>query len=334
MRKFIMTHVTANRRAKSNFLRGFRHQQSLLPLAILAGLVTNLADAGGGSTPSSSEKEAVVLVVSKWNGDCDASNRTSWDNMLDAWYDDITDSGSTPGGHSSKAYVADNFRKNDGVSDDDFCDEDVVDWGADTGEGDVDEGDAVMIGLHGSEGSTTSDWYGSMHTDCSGTDGSDCNCTAAQQEMRLGDADCEFLHLSSCFSLDDEDWDDWEVTFEGLHQVNGFAGIMWISTTYNGDYKGFSDDSFDIAIAEAWLDNHYSDGFWTGGNDHCPVSMAAGLSESDVENRIADEEYDYVFSDPDNPTDFCVIWIGGCDAKDESPLPTCGGAWECDDTNP
>lgn len=317
-------------RAKGGFdrLRAFlsipNHRQAFI---FVASLLATTVMAGTGSVPSSGEKEAQVLVISKWNGDCDASNRTAWDNMCDAWYDEISDSS-----HGSKAWVADGFRKNDGVSDDDFCDVDVVDWGADNGGGDVDEGDAVLIGLHGSEGSSTSDWYGSMHTECGGTDGSGCNCSAWQQEMRFGDSDLEFLHLSSCFSLDDEDWDDWEVTFDGLHQVDGWAGIMWISTTYNGDYRRFADDGFDIDLASAWLDNQYSDGFWTSGYDHCPVAMAAGLSESDAEDRIAREEYDFVFPDPDNPTHFVVIWIGGCDAKDESPLPTCGGAWECEDS--
>lgn len=281
-----------------------------------------------GGIPSSTEREAQVLVVTKWdddNGRCDASDRSAWDNMLDAWYDEMSDNS-----HGSRAWDSDSFRKNDGVTEDDFADADAVSWGNDTGGGDLDEGDAVMIGMHGGEYSNTNDWYGVPYEDCSGTD---CDCDVGQGYLRLGDSDLEFFHMSSCNSLDDEDWDEWTATaFDGLHEIDGFAGIMYISTTYNGRYRGFADDGFDIELSSAWLDQQYSNGFWTGG-DHCPVAIGAGLSVSDAESRIGTNEYDDVASDPDNPSDFVVIWLGGCDPSNENALATCGTI-ECDDINP
>ncbi len=48
--------------------------------------------------PSVNERGALVRVVTQWNAGCDGSKRTSWDNMVRAWYNDIKDTRSTPWG--------------------------------------------------------------------------------------------------------------------------------------------------------------------------------------------------------------------------------------------
>ena len=290
-----------------------------LSLFFLGVLATPII-AHAQSRPSEGERGALVRVVSKWNDDCSASNRTAWDNMCDAWYDDITDDRSTPQGHGTRAWWGDGFYKNGNISDDDFVDPRQQSWGNDDLSDRADEPDALLVGLHGGElSSFGNDWFGAVRSDNSC--GSGCDCTARQPDMILGDMDLEFLHLSSCFSMDWVDRDEWETTFDGLHQVNGFAGIMWISTTYNGRYSGFSDDAFDISIAESWVDNQYSDGFWTGGHDHCPVTRVAGNSSSEIDDRLWREEYDWTYSEPNSPSHFGTMWIGGCDPKEKGALP-------------
>ena len=81
----------------------------------------------------------------------------------------------------------------------------------------------------------------------------------------------------------------------------------------------FPDDSFDIGIADAWLDNQYSNGFWTSGHEHCPVSMVAGTSASNASARASNEEYDYVYSDPTAPFTYEFVSVSGCDPKQHNP---------------
>jgi hypothetical protein len=284
-----------------------------LVLILGTGHVSSTMAAG---TPSASEKEALALVVSKWNSSCSGSNRTSWDNMVDAWYDDFTDSSSTPQGHGSRAWTRDGFYKNGNIVDSQFIDPDIKTWGNDDGNDNVDDVDAIMVGLHGSHNGSTGGWRGSVRVDESGSG----NCTAWQGQIDL-DYDLEFLHLSSCHSMCDHDegYTNWQSSFDELHQINGFYGIMWISMTYTGRYSGFSDDAFDVSIADAWLDNQYSSGFWTFGHDHCPVSMVAGTSTSNASSRASNEEYDYVYSDPTAPFTYYYVSVSGCDPKDHNP---------------
>ncbi len=273
----------------------------------------------GGPALAEQAKEVVVRAISKWDAGCDGGQRDSWDNMARAWYDEITDAGWSPWGHGSKAWVKDGFYHNGNIVDSDFTDVNEVAWGNDLGTDRLDDVDAFMIALHGGNASDNR-WYGSVRVNEAG----DGNCSTYQGHIVLGEAgsDLEFLHLSSCFSMDEEDWwPAWSDTFKGVHQIDGFHGIMWISSARCDDYEDFADDAFDISIADAWLDNLYdtdvSDGNW----DQCPVARGAGTSESDLWSRIDHEEYDNVYSDAPNPTWHGVIYIRGCDPKDKPALP-------------
>ena len=83
-------------------------------------------------------------------------------------------------------------------------------------------------------------------------------CT--RDTCELGDGDLEFLHLSSCFSMDREDWwNEWNSSFDGLHQVDGFHGIMWIDADYTRRTTGVSrTTAFWMSIADSWLDHLYT----------------------------------------------------------------------------
>lgn len=263
--------------------------------------------------PSTLEKEAVLMVVTRWNADCSASNVGAWDDMLDGWYDEI----SNDGRHGSEAWNRESRQKNGEIVDSDFTDRDEVSWGNDYGGNNPDDVDAVMIGMHGGHWSgTPGPWTGSVRVD--EAVGGDCG--ANQSDIVLGDVDLEFLHLSSCHSLCDagEDWYYWPASFDGLHQMNGFYGIMYISKARDDDYKDFARDAFDIAIADAWVDELF-DPTTSSGQDQCPVSLAVGGSESAASHRISNEEYDYVFDDPPSTGKFLAIGISGCDPLGHNP---------------
>lgn len=288
---------------------------SLKVFAFLPWILLTDSVAFGQSNPSLGERGALVRVVTRWNSSCSGSTRSAWDNMVDGWYDDLTNSSSLPSGHGPRAWVRDGFYKNGNIVDSDFTDDDAVTWGNDDGPDRVDEPDACMVALHGGEWNNLR-WFGRVRVNEAGSG----NCNAYQAHIILGDYDLEFLHMSSCHSMDqDVWWPEWSGTFDGLHQINAFHGIMWIGSTYRSRYKHFADDAFDIPIAEAWLDNLYIS--WVWGHQQCPVSRGAGIGSTDLWNRMDHEEYDFVYSDPDTPTAHGVIYLKGCDPKDDPPLP-------------
>ncbi len=289
--------------------------------AAVLGVTATTVPAWGQSVPSTSSKSAVVRVITQWTADCSGSKRTSWDNMVRAWYDDITDNDSTPHGHGSKAWVRDGFYQNGNIVDSDFTDADVVDWGRDHWNDRPDDVDVCMIALHGQD-QNGERYKGTVRVDENPGGG----CAAEQNHMRFGDGDLEFLHFSSCESMNEESWyPEWYETYQGLHQIDGWHGLMWISTIYNGRYRRFSDDAFDIGVAESWIDNHYDKGHWYEPwqpHDHCPVPHGVGTSASNCESRLTHEEYDWVYGDlSHNNIGFVGVFaIGGCDPKSEDPL--------------
>jgi len=284
------------------------------------GGVVGIAFAAGGvfaALPGSTEKGALTMVITRWDQGCDANNISEWDDMVRGWYNDITDDDNRPDGHEAKAWLHDGFYRNGSRVDSDFTDPSLVAWGNDDADDKADEPDALMVALHGSEDPIDLRWRGRMRMNEPG----DGNCRAYQGSMRFGDTDLEFLHLSSCHSMDEDVWwDEWNTSFAGLHLVTGFHGIMWIDEGYADRYEEFSDDSFDDSIAEEWVESHYDGAFWPGEYDHCPVSRGVGSSENDLWYRMDHEEYDNVFSDP-VANWRGVIWIEGCDPKSDPALP-------------
>ena len=286
----------------------------MITLAVL------MATSAWAAVPPSSGRGALCRVISKWDGDCSGSERGNWDNMVYAWYNDLTNPFFSPWGHGGHAWWRDGFYANTNIVDSDFTDVSIVSWGRDSWGDRIDEGDAAMIGMHGGNGSN-GQWYGKVYNDEAGSG----NCKTWQGHMEFGDYDLEFLHLSSCFSMDLEDWHpDWSASFRGIHQINGFHGIMFIRGEYIDDYAEFSDDGYDCPIALAWLDNLFKND--PSGYQQCPVSRGVGIGANGYANcfnRMYSERYNNVWStDPVNPTYHGVIWIGGCWPKSELPLPT------------
>lgn len=153
--------------------------------------------------------EVKLFAITRWNAGCGGSPRDWWDNMGDAWYNEITS--------NWPYYVKDGRYINGNIADSWFTDADVVWWGNDHSY--VDDADVCMICLHGSDISDR--WNGSVRINESGPG----DCSTSQADMIFGDLDLEFLHLSSCHSLDDNQWFfEWASSFGGLHQVDGFHG--------------------------------------------------------------------------------------------------------------
>ncbi len=280
-------------------------------------LVTSLCVAMATLTATTvSAREAKMYAVTRWDAGCSGSTRDSWDDMADAWYDEITDSGASVfgwclWGHCGEAYSRDGRRVNGSIVNSQFADASVVTWGNDTAH--MDEGDAVLVAYHGAESGNV--FLGSMRVDESG--GGDCSLR--RDEMEAGDADLEFLHISSCQSMDDNQWSTWWQAFDRAHQIDGFHGLMWIGSGLVGDYEDFADDAFSTTIADAWLDNMYVADI-SGSDDQCPVAYAVGANSSDTWNRIGTERYNNVHSDPGSIGYWGVIFISGCDPAAETVI--------------
>jgi len=292
------------------------YARTLLSAALLAAAA---GTAVGQSEPSAGEKHAMVMVISVWDSDCSGSTRSNWDNMCDAWYDEIRDDG-WPFGHSDRAWTGDGFYHNGPRVDSEFADCGDESWGDDCSNDHADEPDALMVGMHGSELGDSLQWSAKVMDDESGSG----NCNAWQAHMDAGDLDAEFWHLSSCHSMDEDVWfgdDSWKQTMnDGVHQIDGFHGLMWIGSSRIDDYQDFADDAFSDAIADAWLDNMYIPDI-SGSDDQCPVTRGIGSSESNLWTRLDNEEYDSVYSDPSSITHHGVYYIAGCNPDSDPALP-------------
>jgi hypothetical protein len=319
-----------------------RSFEILLAAVLFAACVpagTSLAQGGIAGPPAENEREAMVRVLTNWNMGCSGASRGPWKDMAQAWYGEITNGLAAPAGHGGAKWYADGFYhqtwltiesgllKNNYVVDSDFTDPDIVAWGRDYQHDKSDEVDAFLIATHGKGGGGNSSWTASMLVDEPGSG----DCGAYQGSMAFGDQDLEFLHLSSCASMDQEDWHpDWDSTFQGLHQADGFHGTMWIysGADWSNRYRDFADDSFSMPIALAWLDNHYrymcaviaQDPIILERQDQCPVARGVGFGQADAVNRMMTEQYDNILSDPDDPTWQHVFYLESCDPKGQPPI--------------
>lgn len=288
--------------------RAFAAESSLAAVALLFSLPCAAAD-------DSSEIEAKMIAVTTWDGDCTTyGTRDSWDDMVDAWYQELTDGGPFAFWRWSQA-----GQQVDGdIVDSEFIDCADETWGEDCAA--VDAADAVMVGLHGGNDSADHRWIGIVRENEPGQG----DCEAWQAEMRFGDEDLEFLHLSSCVSMDYEDWyGEWDTSFDGLHQVDGFHGAMWIGTSLVTDYSDFAADASWFGMADAFLDNMYIPDI-SSTHDQCPVARAVGESSALTSLRLSLEGYFFRGTDPPGIASFQVHSarsISGCDPYGEDPLP-------------
>jgi len=271
----------------------------------------------GGSAQAA--QEAKIYGVTSWNAGCSGSARPKWDDMADDWYDEVTDKGFSFlgfcfGGHCGDAMSRDGRQVNGNIVNSKFADLNVVSWGRDSNE--LDDADVALLFWHGARKNGTN-YKGSLRVDESG----DGDCKLRRSEMDVGDRDLEFLHFSSCYSMNDTMWSRWWQAFDGAHQIDGFHGLMWIGGSLVSDYGDFGNQAFHTTIADAWLDNmYYEDTFNGGSDDQCPVAYAVGANGADTWSRIGSERYNNVKSDPRTIGYWGVVFIAGCDPAGEDTI--------------
>lgn len=254
------------------------------------------------------KRKARLYGVTTWNAGCAGANLSLWDDMGLAWYNEITNAA-----HSG-AYAQDGQTIDGNIVDSLFTDINAVNWGND--HNNIDIADAALIFMHGSESNDR--WQGSVRVDEAGAG----DCQTWQGDMRFGNTNLKFLHLSSCNSMDDNQWADrWWESFSGLHQVNGFHGFMWIGSDLISDYEDFASDAFTATIADAWLDNMYRPDI-SGTDDQCPVAYAVGANSDDTWNRIGAERYNNVLSNPASVGYWGTVYLENCDPANEDTIGT------------
>lgn len=293
----------------------------LTMLFVLAATGVNQVQAAGGTY------EAQLYAITQWTDTCYGGSRSWWDDMGDAWYDEITDSGFSWSffgidlcfwGHCDDYFTRDRRWVNGGMSGDEFTEENSFVCGTDRTY--PDEGDAVMIATHG--GDDGEYWRGLMrYKDCN----NDCYING-RDELRVGDFDTEFLHLSSCHSLDDNMIGRAYRQFGSLrlHQLHGFHGCMWIGSSMVNDYEDFAEDAFDTSIASSWMENMYRENI-NGQYTQCPVAYGVGTTANECLSRLANERYNNVYSDPSDVGYYCYYYYSECDPACESAF---GSDWD------
>ncbi len=264
-------------------------------------------------------REVGMYGTTDWTSTCSANDLSTWDNMAQDWYDTIT---------SHSGYSKDGKWVDGSINNKVTCDPDSGSGCRDYNY--MDEKDAVILFGHGADDGD----HWSMIWRNEGPDGS-CwvehpGASDQNYAMYAGDVDLEFLHLSSCNSMDDDNLPNaWRAMRDPadsggngrrLHQMNGFHGCMWIGSGYISDYGDFADDGFSSSISDAWLYNHYYEDSidWTKQLSQCPVSYAIGSSASDCLDRLNNERYNNVYSDPGTITHYCYAYFAGCDPACES----------------
>jgi hypothetical protein len=288
----------------------------LAPKLLAVLFASSLATAAGAM-------EVKVFAISDFvpsgSGGCGGNDISHWDNMVDEWYDEM----------GSHGHQKDGQYTNGAMTIQRFCD---PDWNS--GCQDhlyLDEADAAMIATHGSD--SGDHWAGTMRNPWSTECALDAGGTAPN--MNVGDVDLEFIHLSSCYSADDDNLSGIGAalhdTVDGgyAHSWTGFHGIMWIGGSFDNDYEDFADDAHSVSIASAWVTNHYHsdsvdcewyDPFnWFGTcDDQCPVAVTISTSGADALTRLNNERYNNVYSDPSGNSGYAWMGYVGCNPVGET----------------
>jgi len=175
-----------------------------------------------------------------------------------------------------------------------------------------------MIAFHGSK--KGGHWSGSMREP---TADGDCRIAAPDHtghgQLFLGDKNAIFFHMSSCQSMTDvnlpntwrffEDPVDSPHNGRRLHQATGFHGMMGIGPGYDADYLAFALAGQFESIKDAWMDTMYHPNM---SNQKCPIAYAVGTGKNDCFDRIDNETYHTVFSDPAGTEEYCYYYFDGC----------------------
>jgi hypothetical protein len=274
---------------------------------------------------------AIGDFVPESSGGCGSDDRSSWPGMAQAWWDEMGVKGHYRGPSSSQyRYVDGNMTVRR------FCDPqfdaDCRDYQSSSPAG-VDWMDAAVIATHGWDDGDH--WGGVMRYPFEGECG--LRFGGSSTQSRWGDSWLMFLHASSCNSADDDNLDGIRFRMQDtatsssrrMHQFDGFHGVMWISSSYNNNYKETAKDGHSGSIANAWVTNHFKsnsqacewyDPFnWFGTcQDQCPIAYAIGSSGADAQYRLLNERYNLTFGDPTSNGWYWYMYYENCDPVGEN----------------
>ncbi len=265
------------------------------------------------------------------SGGCGGGDRTSWPGMASAWWNHMGVHGHYrgPAGNTYQ-YINGDMRIRR------FCDPtydaDCRDSQSAFPSG-VDWMDAAIIATHGSD--SGDHWAGTMRwPDAAIGDSCDLDGGGSSAEMRVGDAFIEFMHISSCYSADDDNLTGIVTAMDKgtgarAHLWTGFHGLMWISSSFNGDYSDVAHDGHSTSVANAWVTNLYRPGEfdcawydpfnWFGTcQDQCPIAFAISNTGGNALSRLTTERYNNVYSDPPGSNGYAYMYYSGCDPSGET----------------
>ncbi len=292
-----------------------------------------LAAVLGGSMAMMPQQASALYVgmyaIGDYSNSCGGNDLSSWPGMVQAWWNEMGARGHYRGPSSSQyRYVDGNMilRR--------FCDpsfnSDCRDFQSSSPAG-MDWMDAGILATHGWDNGDH--WGGLMRWSWNGS----CSVTAggSSNQVRWGDSWIKFAHISSCFSADKDNLDGIRFAMaragatKRAHQWDGFHGIMWISSGYNGNYKNTAKHGHSNSVAHAWVTNHYKKGSqgcewhdpfnWFGTcRDQCPVAYSIGTSASDALTRLNNERYNNVLSNPGGNNWYAYKYYAGCHPVGES----------------
>ncbi len=265
---------------------------------------------------------AIGDFVPSGSGGCGGGDRSHWPDMVDHWYDEM----------GSKGHTKDGQYTNGSMTIQRFCDPDWTSGCRDYLY--ADNADAFMIATHGSDNGDH--WAGTMRYPWN----SHCKLDAggSADDMWVGSVNAEFIHLSSCYSADDDNLSgirnmmydpvDTPVNGRRAHQVDGFHGLMWIGSSFDNNYEDFADDAHSMAIARSWVSNLYDDtidcawydpfNWFDTCDEQCPVAYTIGSTGDDALTRLLNERYNYIYSDPSGHSGYAWRYIVNCDPQGES----------------
>lgn len=270
--------------------------------------------------------------IGNWsNASCDtnsADDRSAWPGMADAWYNQM---GAL--GHFQAGRYVDGFMTKQHECDPLYnanC-RDYLSW---SGYG-YDWADAAIIAYHGTH--VGPDYWAGLQRYPFSSDG-DCWVRGGDSgQTYFGDQWLKFFIASSCFSADASTLGNIRVAMAKpgatlrSHQWDGFHGIMWINSGFNGNYQSTAWDGHFVPISSAWVTNHHKPGQfdcawydpfnWFGTcKDQCPVAYSIGASSGDALNRLLNERYNFVLSNPSGNAGYAWMYYPGCKPEGSPPM--------------
>jgi hypothetical protein len=199
----------------------------------------------------------------------------------------------------------------------------------------VDWPDAAIVAAHGFDAGNA--WGALMRNSDLGT----CSTVmgGAAPNVYVGDSNLKFLNASSCLSLNDSYFSGMRASMmknvpgKALHEMTGFHGLMWISSSFNGNYANAAFLGHVQPVSTAWVTSHYKPnqfacaawdpfGFFGTCRSQCPTAMTIGPTGGNALNRLVNERYNNsaAFGSPTGRNYYAWMGYLGCHPVGANPF--------------